>query len=216
MNRSIAVRLLAAGLLVVFGASAARAELIEVQFSGLDIAYDADLAEISADFDSLNTVTVSVDGASAGPAITEGISIDLLVPGVEDIDVGGATVTSDAGGSLVLTMDSHVVDLELEEAEISYVELPTIGSVFRFAIAASGADINSASLPYGVPLGEPVSILFSTQINSGTLETSGDLVTAFNASGTGQIQGVPEPSTLALLAACGLAAGVVVWRRRSG
>ncbi|MBL7220211.1 MAG: PEP-CTERM sorting domain-containing protein [Phycisphaerae bacterium] len=58
-------------------------------------------------------------------------------------------------------------------------------------------------MPYGVTIAEPVSVSFSTQTTE-PVSKSGNHITVFRSSGTGEITGLPEPATLSLLALGGL------------
>ena len=65
-------------------------------------------------------------------------------------------------------------------------------------------------MPSGFYFVDPVSVSFSTQVSQ--LTTAGGYVTRFVSAGTGELQGVPEPATLGLLA---FGALVILRRRRT-
>jgi hypothetical protein len=138
----------------------------------------------------------------------------MLFPDVLEIPVAGGEVYSAPGGDFHLYLPSgDKVDLTLGKASVVYVSALNL---FHFAFAASAASIDSVSLPYGVTLAEPVSVSFSSQIDPTTLTHDGTYLKSFRASGTGEITGVPEPSTLALLGVGVGAFGLLAfgWRRR--
>lgn len=191
-----------ASFLIAFSAtllcSASHAANISIQFSGLDIEYDG--TDITAD-DDLTSVAITAGGSPAGPVLTSDISIDALIPEVVGIDVAGDTVVSDPGGSLDLSFPAgDSLELELGAATVNYFDAGFV----QFTFAAAIATIDSQSLPFDLTIGDPVSISFSTQVVPGTLMDNGVVITAFEATGTGEVQGalVPEPSSVALLLVC--------------
>ncbi|MCY2931393.1 MAG: PEP-CTERM sorting domain-containing protein [Planctomycetota bacterium] len=116
-----------------------------------------------------------------------------------------------ANGSLYLDLGSgEYLSLTLASAVVSYIPLT---STVQFVFAGAASAIAGQQLPYGLSLVDPVSVSFSTQVTPGSVSQSGGYVTAFTSAGTGEIQGIPEPTTMVVLATGGLATLV---RRRRG
>ena len=202
-----------AALLVVLAAPPLQAGVVEIHFTGMNIEYDGtvDFDISTPSPDPLGSVTFYVDGVQTGSTLTSNISVDLLIPGVTGIDVGGDTVTSSTGGSLNLVLDGSSLSLELGAVGINYTQvLPG----FELVFGATTSSLVGQDLPFDIVLDDPVTVSFSTQIDSGSLTDNGQLLTAFTASGTGQVQGggdsgviaTPEPASivLALMAMVGI------------
>jgi hypothetical protein len=146
-------------------------------------------------------VTLIVDGSVVetlvGPADT--IFADLAVA-VTDIPAGGGmgTITSDPAGSFHLGLLTGGLTLDLEDAFVSYVSAP---GFFDLVYSGAAASIAGQDLPFGLEIGEPVTMSFSTIIDPDSLMAVGMYLEAFTASGTGEIMGeaVPEPASILLL-----------------
>ncbi|MEO1496487.1 MAG: hypothetical protein AAFV43_04990, partial [Planctomycetota bacterium] len=186
MPRLIAVTLMGLAIVCLQGSQSVAAT-IELQFTGLDIVYDGssitDANAVGAD--ALTTATLTVDGApSTSSPFTSGLSVELDVPGVTDIAVGGDNVTSSPGGSLTLNFPGgDFVALDLESADIGFVN----AGFARFAFGGSVAAVSSQMLPDGLVIGDPISFSFSTTLNSFT--DNGVNLLTFDASGTGEVEG---------------------------
>ena len=181
----------------------------------MNISYDGNTITEVGNPDPLSSLVFLVDGVQAGPVLTSGIAMDLSIPGVSGLPVGGGTTTSAAGGTLDLTLPGgDFLNLELGAAEVVFVSI-TGTFQLQFVLGASDADVLSQSLPVDGLFGEDISVSFSTQVNSGSLTQNAGIVTGFLASGTGEIEGnlVPEPATVALLIS-GLLACLAFIRRR--
>lgn len=186
---------------IALASCVASAGVIELEFTGMDIEYDG--STISAVNDDLTSVIVLEDDVvTAGSPFVADISLDLNIPGVTGIAAGGDQVVSGAGGSLTLNMPGgDFLDLELDEVTVTFA---VVGSA-QFSFGASIAGINGQSLPGGLVINDPLTVSFSTTLDS--LSTNGVEVLAFTASGTGEIEDrIPEPTSAALLAMACLAA----------
>lgn len=204
--------LLAVGL---FAAAPTQAAAIHIFFEDLDISYsDTTDAISSVAPDQVNEVEFLVDGSSVGtvPVATASMSI----PGIPAISEGVSSVLmSDPGGTFSLDLGSgNFLDLDLEAVSVAYLHA---SSTIQFVAAGSVASVGGQSLPFGVVVGDPVQLSFSTRVNSAT--AAGGFVTGFTATGTGEITSgavVPEPSSLGLLALGGLLGSLVAARYRLG
>jgi len=204
-----------ASLAAMLLATAASADVIQIQLGGVDLRYNGtdivDTGILSSDpltnatfivTDNVNDLTLGVDNT--------GVKLDLCIPGVFNIPVSGGTVSSAADGNLYLDLGGgEFLSLTLDSAIISYIPLT---STIKFVFVGASSSIEGQQLPYGLSLDDPVSISFSTQIVA-PVTTGGGFVTGFVVSGTGEIQAVPEPATMSLLALGAL--GVLVRRRRN-
>ncbi|MFB3894246.1 MAG: PEP-CTERM sorting domain-containing protein [Phycisphaerae bacterium] len=202
--KRVAMMLVGSVVLVAL-TGAASATIMQIQIGGLDLVYDGvkivDAGGASPD--PLTNATFLLDGVNKG-AVTTGVTMDLMIPGVSGIPAAGGQVSSDPGGTLSLTLGSggDYLTLTLGSAVVSYIPLP--GTV-QFVFVGSAATIDGQQLPFGLSLGDPVSVSVSSQITQPVTQ-SGGIVTGFETAGTGEIQGVPEPGTIALLALGALAA----------
>jgi hypothetical protein len=201
--------LLVGSVMLAVLAPAASASFIQIQLGGVDLQYDGtDIRNAgSPNPDPLTNATFLVDSVAIG-ADTTNVTLDLYIPGVSALPVGGGQVSSLSGGSLDLELGGgQYLELSLASAIVAYIPAT---SLIQFVFLGSVASIDGQDLPFDVVLAEPVSISFSTQLKA-PITQSGGLVTSFQTAGTGEIQGVPEPATLSLLVIGSLA---MMWRRR--
>lgn len=228
MRSHTSLRLTLAALLVcVLSAAPTIAATIKIQFTGVDLVYDGediyDATDInghnadSTEADPLTSVVFSLDNVVQGTLLSD-IFLDLFIPDVTGIPATpGFHEVFTSGGFFDLLFDSDSPDstqrlmLDLNTVNVTYLN----ASTFQFVFGASIADISNSNLPFGLQIGEPVEVSFSTNVSSST--TSGNFVTSFVASGTGEVSGpaIPEPST-GILAVLGVIAGLAAsgWRRR--
>ena len=195
--------LLIGSVILVGLAQLASADILQIQVGGVDIRYDGtNIVDTGvASPDPLTNATFILNNVPVG-ADTTGVTLDMLIPGVFNIPVIGGQVNSAANGSLDLNLGGgEYLSLTLASATVSYI--PVVSTV-QFVFLGSAASIDGQQLPYGLSLGDPVSVSFSTQLMA-PISQSGGFVSGFVSAGSGEIQGVPEPATLSLLALGGLA-----------
>lgn len=219
-TRLLAGHLSAVLALALLTATPATAGLIEIQLNGVHIAYDDtdtifDADPGGGDPDPLVAVNFIDDGVLVG-TLTSDISLDLSIPEVTDIPVTGGTVTSDPGGFFDLDFGpSGSLSLSLDAASITYVDVP---GIVQFTFGGAAASIDDQDLPFGLIIGEPITVSFSTPVVPGTLTDDSTFVTGFEASGTGEVRGpfVPEPGSLGLVALLVSFATMAFARKRLG
>ncbi len=191
------------------------AATIEIGFTGLNLVYDGSAIYDAgspaggvanpADADPLLTVDFTVNGVPVG-SLTNDVSLDMFIPGITGIPAAAGTVynlTTPAGAGffdlLIGTspLASEFLLVDLDEVTFTYVD---VANVVQFTFGAAISDVFSQNLPFGLVIGDPVTVSFSAQIVSGTRTTAGGFVTGFRANGTGEIRGplIPEPMTFGL------------------
>jgi hypothetical protein len=220
---SFACKGLACAVLALVAAPLSAAT-IEIGFTGLDLVYDgvaiydggstAGGVGNPADADSLATVDFSVDGSFVG-SLSSDVALDMFIPGITGISSSAGTVynvtTPPAGGFFDLLIGtsplaSEFLLVDLDEVSVVYVD---VANIVQFTFGAAVSDVFAQNLPFGLTIGDPVTVSFSAQVVPGTLTSALGFVTGFEAGGTGEIRGplVPEPGTC-LLAAFGLVVGL--------
>lgn len=211
-------------------ASVSAATIASIEFTGLNLVYDgSSIVDAGSPFggarnpafaDPLTTADFKINGILQGSINTD-LSLDLLIPDVTGILSGSGTVfnTTTVGNPgyfdlLIGTGPSaaQYIQVDLSQVNVTYID---VMNLVQFSFGAAISDTFVQNLPFGLQLGDPVTVSFSAQVDPGTRTTGGGLVTGFRASGTGEIRGpqVPEPASCAL-AACGLIAIVAGHRRK--
>lgn len=203
--------MLLVGSLVLFGLTqAASASYIQIQLGGVDLRYNGNnIFDWGAENpDPLTNATFLVEGVPV-LADTTDVTMDLFIPGVFNIPVGGGQVDTGADGNLDLDLGAgEHLWLTLDSAKVSYIPLT---ETIQFVFIGAASSIDSQQLPANLYLAEPVSVTFSTQVTEPISHSNG-FVTVFVSAGTGEIQGVPEPGAMCVLALGGL--GALIRRRR--
>jgi hypothetical protein len=201
-------------------AAPATAGTLDIQFTGMDLVYDGSaiydggstaggLAN-PADADPLTEVEFYVDGSLVG-SLNSDVSLDAYIPDVTGISSAAGTIYNQSTPGnpgffdlLIGTspLASQFLLIDLADVNITYVD---VANVVQFTFGAAVADSFAQNLPFGLVIGDPVTVTFSAQVTAGTRTTANNLVTGFRSTGTGSILGtvVPEPATC-LLAAIGL------------
>jgi hypothetical protein len=165
-------------------------------------------------------MTFLVNGVLAGPILMSDISVDVSIPDVTGLsNVNPSTVVITPGNPgyfdlLIGTSPSAAQYLRLDTSEVTVTYI-NVTSTVHFVFGGAVAAIDGQALPYGLQIGDPVTVSFSSLVDAGSKTTSGSTVTGFTSSGTGEVNGayIPEPGTC-VLAALGLAA-MLAGRRRS-
>jgi hypothetical protein len=207
-------------LMLIVGPSLSYAIPLEIQFTGLDLTYANDAITDSGsptggvqdpnDADALDTLEFKIDGVSQGSVLMSDIWADVYIPdvtGLSDVDFDTVILTTGNLGYIDLLIGTsplaaEYLRLDTEQVTIGYINA---SSLVQFVFGAAVVSIESKALPFGLEIGDEVTVSFSTRVNPGSKSSENEVVTGFTASGTGEVRGeaVPEPTT-ALLALVGL------------
>jgi hypothetical protein len=223
----VACVITAAVALMGGSATVARAGLIEIQVSGLDLVYNGtdiyDAGNIlggigdPAESDPLISMSFLVDGNLVG-TLTSNIFADVYIKDVFNIPVGGGFVmTGPQGNSFgfdLLSSNNNPgfgLALNLDRMQVFYS-----GSTVFIAGGGVASSLANQNLPFGLVIdgSQPISIAFSSSAMS-NVTSAGGFLTGFRSSGTGNVRGtlIPEPAALALVM---LAVGSVLTVSRRG
>ncbi|MCH7751676.1 MAG: hypothetical protein IH898_05920 [Planctomycetes bacterium] len=202
-------------LMLILGPSFSFAVSLEIQFSGLNLTYAGTTISDSgspsggvgdpADADPLDTLEFKVDGVMQGSVLMSDIWADISIPdvtGLSDVSLNTVILTPGNPGYFDLLIGTspsaaEFLRLATDEVTIGYINA---SSTVQFLFGAAVASVGSQALPFGLQIGDPVTVSFSTRVNPGTKTSDGGIVTGFTASGTGEVSGeaIPEPSTCLL------------------
>lgn len=206
--------------------SVATADIV-IEFSGMNLVYDGstlyDAGSVAggvanpADADVLASVDFFLNGVQVG-ALNSDISLDVYIPNLVGIPStpGSATIiNTGAPGFFDLLMGtsplaSQFLLVDVSSVTVTYID---VAGILQFTFGAAVASAFAQNLPYGLMVGQPLTVSFSAQIDPGTLTSAGGFITGFRASGTGEFRGeaVPTPGAIALVA---LGVPAVIRRRR--
>jgi hypothetical protein len=216
---------------ILLAATVAPAAQIQIGFTGMNLVYDG-----SNIYDAGSNLGGTLNPANADPVasadffidsvlvgnVTSNVSVDIHIPDVTNIPSAPNTVynvvTPGNPGIFDLLIGtspsaSQYLALDLGEVSISYLD---VAGIVQFHFGAAVAEGSSQNLPFGLQIGDPVTLSFSTQIDPGSRTIAGGFVTGFRANGTGEIRGeqIPEPSSIALCVMGAMAIPVLLRRRR--
>ena len=198
---------------ICIASGVASASTVSITISVADIVFDGtDIVDAGsplfgsgdlAEADPIDTMVFRVDGTTVGTLTDppEDLGVDIYIPSIPAIPVGGGIFMSGAGGTFDLLTSSAVpgYGLELSLGEVGILYSSTFGTV-DFFFAGTVASAGAQALPLGLAIGDPISVTLSMQVVSST--DDGTYLTGFTASGSGEVQGeldlVPEPSTMLL------------------
>ena len=215
---------LAALAFVLLVAAPASAAVLQIQFSGLNLTYNAANnslcdsttcnggAGVQGDSDPLITVSFLVDGNLVGNVLTTNIWADVSTTVAGPIPVGGGMVATNGGIFDILTNNGSPgwgLALNLADGQLTYNN-----GTMSFVGSANVAAIFNQNLPFGLIIGQPIDVAYS--INNLVTTSAGGFLTSATGAGTGEITGqtvVPEPASILLLGS-GLAYAARQVRRR--
>ncbi|KAA0214517.1 MAG: hypothetical protein DYG94_10290 [Leptolyngbya sp. PLA3] len=212
--------------LVGLAGSIASADVV-IEFTGMNLVYDgsslydagsaAGGSADPADADGLASADFFLNGLQVG-ALSSDISLDVYVPNLVGIpSTAGTSTIINTGGAgffdlLIGTspLASQFLLVDVSSVAITYID---VAGILQFTFGGAVADSFAQNLPYGLMVGNPLTVSFSAQIDQGTLTSDGGFITGFRASGTGEFRGeaVPTPGSIALVA---LGVPAVIRRRR--
>ena len=212
----------------LLGAQPVAAATLKIEFTGLDLAYIGqsdggrlcDAASClggggnQAVADPLVSMKFLLDGNLLGELTTD-IWADIDLEFHDPLEAGGGSAGSASGIIDLLTHNGTPgwgLGLNVWDGAIAWD-----GTSFAFTGSGSIWSVETQALPFGLTIGMPITFSFETLINGEpTTDTSGQYVTGFSASGSGDVTGqsVPEPGSVLLLG-LGLVASRRAVRRRN-
>lgn len=211
------------GIVLAVGVPAAPAfaDVLQIQFSGLNLTYDGTTicdstsclggGGVQATSDPLLTMLFLVNGVQVGTTLTTDIWADIIIP-VGPLPVSGTTPGT--GGIFDLLTMPTVPGWGLALDNIAYSIITAPGTV---SVLGSGTVVSIffQDLPFSLTIGQPVSWSFSTSVLTSTV--AGGFLTSFTSAGTGEVIGqtAPEPAS-ALLFGSGLLSLAWASRRKRG
>jgi hypothetical protein len=210
------------------------AEMINLQFSNFPLHYgNQDISDAAshdggagdvAKASPLGPLTVSVNGDVQATYPNGAVLGDLLITGVNGLaDTGFSSVVAAGpvngfGLDLLELSGEKLLSLNLDKPEVYYYSTPFGQPVFM--LTGGVATINEQHLPNGITLtpGDTVTFTlngteFANLMTSNHVVTGFDTSTVGSVSGNGSTNGVPEPSTWALLLVFGVASLAGRFRR---
>jgi hypothetical protein len=228
----IGSHLLRAGVacaLVALVTTTSKAETIHIGFTGMNLVYDGSTIYDAgssaggvlnpAQADPVASMDFFTNGTLVG-SLSSDIAVDVSIPGVTNIPSNVGTVFTvitpgDPGHFDLLIgsgpLASEYLSLDLDQVTINYVD---IAGLIQVTFGAAIADSSSQNLPFGLDIGDLVTLSFSAQVDTGSLTGINNIITGFTATGTGEVrQAIPEPSSVAI-SVTGLLAAAVLFRRR--
>jgi hypothetical protein len=215
---------------IALAATTSQAEPIHLAFTGMNLVYDGSTLRDAgsatggvlnpANADPINSLDFFDNGVPQG-SLSSNISVDVSIPDVTNLTMGPnsstTVVTPGNPGYFDLLIGtsplaSEYLALELDHVTITYLD---IFGLVQVNFGAAVADSSSQNLPFGLDIGDLVTLTFSAQVDTGSLTGLNGIITGFTATGTGDVrQAVPEPSSVVLCAMGAVAIPVLLRRRR--
>lgn len=225
----------------VLAAAPAAASVVSIQFSGLNLYYDgfntatddgqvANASAMGGYYDELVTMSFFLDNNLLGTA-QNNIYADFQMEGMGQFIYDplnpsqGKTFTPTTPRGIDLYLNGSILSLNWDsDIEVDFLlNPPGSASELSFRGGATTSSILGQALPYGLVLGAPVNVSFSTQGSIAPSDgnrlqnlTESRYIGPFHTFGTGEVVAdtvIPEPVTL-LTVGLGLVGGGLVSRRR--
>ncbi|MGD0519203.1 MAG: hypothetical protein ABSA26_16830 [Thermoguttaceae bacterium] len=211
-------------------ASSAVAEQIQIEITGLNFKYDGtDIFDSvakaggnynTAEADPLTTIDFYKDSTWVGSlTASDNIFADLLIDNVKNIPVSGGPVTTGdgiAGFGLDLLQNNGSQTNVLLSLNLNQLSLYYSGAGIYITVGGLADSLVDQELPFGLTLSTQDQISFVISSSKLTdVHKSGNYLSTFIASGTGDINGtlesnpIPEPTSTAALAGL-TAAGLLI------
>jgi hypothetical protein len=178
---SYLVRNRAACVLAAFSvfASPTLAATIEIGLTGMNLVYDGSaiydagstaggLAD-PTDADPLISADFTLDGTLVG-SLSSDVSLDVFIPDVTGISAAANTVdvqtTPGNPGFFDLLIGtsplaSQFLLIDLEDVSFTYLD---VQNIVQFTFGAAVSDVFAQNLPFGLVIGDPITVSFSAQV----------------------------------------------------
>ncbi|MBU4270370.1 MAG: hypothetical protein KKA28_00655 [Planctomycetes bacterium] len=212
--------LLTGALVALAAAPPTAADVITIDFMGLNLKFaDGDIYDAdhlvggngsTADATALGSITF-YKNYDYVTSLDDDVYADILVQGVPGLPANEPVATS--GGlyvDLLSSSNSTLLRLSIGAMGVFY----TTGSYESVAVSGIATGIIAQNLPDGLIInpGDEITIFLMGDSLSGKVFT-GELLTGFTSSGTGQIEAIPEPGSLMILLSLAASAlAVCAWR----
>lgn len=184
--------------LLTSASATTRASTIDFSFGDLDLVFDGTSLQDGNPEGSDDVIIVTV-GENGVPALDSPLlgdaKIDFFVPNLEPLSAEGGIFSIGNGGHFVVeSPGGETISLSLQSVQLQY---NAFGAFAEFVFGGALAEVITPSEPQQQAIDPGTAISFSANIRSSAV--SGSLVTAFNATATGEVEGatiVPEPAAI--------------------